>query len=97
MNGLDITHHAEQRQSQRGFARSSFEIIYLFGEMIGDQEVIMTNREIDILTRELKAQIQRLDKLRNRKLVVDGNTIITGYCLNKKSKRHCRIRMRSAA
>lgn len=96
MISLQITHHAQQRQSQRGFSRTNLALIYLFGETIGDQELLMTNREIDILTKELKSHLQRLDKLRNRKLVVDGSTIITGYCLNKKAKRHCRMRMRSA-
>jgi len=93
---LKITQHAQQRQSQRGFSRSNLALIYLFGETISDQEVFMTNREIDILTQELKSQLQKLDKLRNRKLVVDGSTVITGYCLNKRAKRRCRMRMRSA-
>jgi hypothetical protein len=65
--------------------------------MIGDHELLMTNREISARIMELKSEIQRLDKLRNRKLVIDGGTIITGYCLTKKARRKCRVRMRTSS
>jgi hypothetical protein len=97
MNSIFLTRHAEQRTSQRGFLRSGIETIFHHGEMISDQEVLMTDREINARIMELKNEIQSLDKLRNRKLVVDGSTIITSYCLTKKAKRKCRIRMREAA
>jgi hypothetical protein len=92
---ISLTRHAMQRLSQRGFRPSTVETIFLNGMNIGDQEYIMTAREIDMLRKELKAQLQALDKLHNRKLVIEGDTVITGYCLTKNARRKCRIRMRS--
>lgn len=95
MSSFSLARHGEQRTAQRGFLHSGIKTIIQFGEMISDQELLMTNREISARIMELKSEIQRLDKLRNRKLVVDGSTIVTGYCLTKRARRNCRIRMRA--
>ncbi len=92
---ISLSRHATQRLSQRGFRQSMIETIFLNGREIGDGGYTMTTREIDMLRMELKAQLQVLDKLHNRKLVIEENTVVTGYCMTKNARRNCRIRMRS--
>jgi hypothetical protein len=39
--------------------------------------------------------IQTLDKLRRRKIIADGDVVITCYCLSKHGSRRVRIKSRS--
>jgi hypothetical protein len=89
-----LTSHALTRQKQRGFRATGFERIYRYGTMIGDQEIFMTNNEIQSRIHEYKLEIQMLERLRNCKIVVDGNVIITGYHTTKRERRKCRLRKR---
>ncbi len=108
MRALFLSRHAEQRQAQRGFFPGSIDMICFYGEDIGGGGICIPDKEIDALIceRALEAKrdvvhcklhkrvMQQLDKLRNRKAVLDGETLITCYCLTKRGRRSSRIRRR---
>ena len=110
MSQLFFSKHAEQRQAQRGFFPGSIDMICFYGEDVGDGGISISDKEIDALICERaieakrnavhckvhKRVMQKLDKLRNRKAVLDGNTVITCCCLTKRGRRTCRIRRRKA-
>jgi hypothetical protein len=107
MTALLLTRHAEARVTQRGFSRIGIKTIYEEGVEVGDgglsirglddliTEHASRAREAEAQFRHHKTMIQTLDKLRRRKIIADGDVVITCYCLSKHGSRRVRIKSRS--
>ncbi len=74
-----LSPHAEQRMRQRGFRDQDSEIIFRFGTPLGDMSVILLNKDAEREIALLKSQIETLERLRNCKTVVAGDTVVTCY------------------
>ena len=75
--GTKPTKHGSVRSQQRGFQAGDADMIFQYGTMFGDDQVFLSNKDADGLIRTLKQKIKKIDRLRNRMVVVDGNSLIT--------------------
>ncbi len=78
------TRHLSERMQQRSFKEADIDLIVHCGTYIGDEEVFLSNKDADREIRQLKAQIKRLDRLRNRKIILKNNALVTAYPCEKR-------------
>lgn len=75
-----FTQHAEQRLSQRGFRKTDLDVIRECGTLIDDKTAevyVVTNKGADEAIHNLKQRISAIERLRNCKLVVNQDDVIT--------------------
>ena len=85
---LEQTKHGAVRMQQRSFTEEDVNLIYQCGTMIGDDEFFMSNKDADREIRALKKGIKRIDRLRNRLVIVSGLSVVTSYrCSTSKLSR----------
>jgi len=85
---MQISHHAEQRLSQRGISRRLVDFALRHGRIEGNKRVLDRNesrRIIDQLNEELRLAKRVMDK-GGITIVDGGDTLITAYNLG--AKRH---------
>lgn len=77
-SAFELTPHAMMRLAQRGFRNGDAEWIMAIGTEVEGGYLV---REKDVLDAErgLKHLLQRVHRLRGKRLVVEGNTVVTGY------------------
>ena len=90
---MEYSTHAKIRMQQRGFSGADLELICRFGERVGDG-FVLTNKSIDMRTRELKREIQRIEHLRNACVIEDKDQAITAMKLSDRSLRRRRYKKR---
>ena len=79
MINIAYTYHAEARMQQRGISNKDIELILKYGTQVDEGTWLLRKRDVDRETRILKQQIQKLNCLENRKVVMRGKRIITAY------------------
>jgi len=72
------THHGAVRMAQRGFNMSDAELIAMFGTEVEDGYLLrhVDYQEIELI---LKRFLERLRRLRGKRLVVAAGRIVTAY------------------
>ena len=79
MTNISYTRHAETSMQQRAIRERDIPLIIELGTQVDDETWILLKRdvarEIDIRKRE----IQKLERLENRKVVMRGGHVITAY------------------
>ena len=79
MIDISYTRHAETRMQQRAIRERDIPLVIELGTQVDDETWILLKRdvarEIDIRKRE----IQKLERLENRKVVMRGGHVITAY------------------
>jgi len=87
-SSFEYTKHGLARMQQRGFKAADIDLIAHCGTYFGDHEVFFTNKDADREIKSLKKMIKKLDRLRNRKIVIKNNAIVTCHpCEQKEVKR----------
>jgi len=124
-----ITTHAQIRMQQRSFSESDLSTIARCGTVINDQEILLTNKDVEREASQIRVQIKsleprvkrsqvkrcgtkaatcasdsrteidclrqqivKLERLRNRKIVLNGSRVVTCYhCSKSELKRISRI------
>ena len=80
---MKITHHAKKRSRQRGFSRTTIDIIQKFGRQKsapgGALKVFIGNKECQQTIEEFKKAIQLMDKAKNGYLIIAEDNIVTMY------------------
>jgi hypothetical protein len=85
---FDYTKHGSERMSQRNFQDEDIDLIAHCGTYIGDDAVFMSNKDVDLEIRSLNELIKRIDRLRNKKIVIKGGALVTCYsCRPREVKR----------
>lgn len=74
----NLSTHATQRLQQRGFHVLDLDTVRTYGEPV-EGGFLMSNRAADQRIRELRIQIQQLDRLRGTRLVECSQCVITVY------------------
>lgn len=88
MTDLDITKHAVRRMQQRSISNADIDIILRYGEDIDGDGILMSNKAVEDAIRSLKSRIATVERLRNKKLVMDGDTLVTCYpCKTREGRR----------
>ena len=84
---LSYCDHANARIRQRGFSESDVELIVSLGTQVEDGAVLLRKQDVDREVRNLEREKQRLHRLKNTKVVVNGETVVTVYRTGKSSQR----------
>ena len=79
MSGLVYSHHARTRMQQRGLRKRDIELIVDFGTRIADDAYLLRRRDVDRQIERRRREIQALERLRDHKVVVVDDTIVTCY------------------
>lgn len=87
MGIFSISNHAEIRMSQRGFKPSDVDFILDFGDQITPDAIMLTKRAAAKLIQDFKSKIQQIERLTNKKLVVESGKIVTAYHSSKAQQR----------
>lgn len=80
MNNLILTRHATSRMSQRGMRQSDLNILMQFGEQISDDALMITQNTG-------KKIIHSIERLMNKKFIIEGDVLVTAYQPNKTQSR----------
>jgi hypothetical protein len=81
-----VSFHAQQRLRQRGFRESDLDRMRRYWEVF-DDGFLMSNRSIDEHIKELKSEIQHLERLKNTVLIEQDNTVVTVYRSDRRRRR----------
>ena len=73
------THHAKTRFKQRGLREVDIDLVMANATRVAPDAYLLTNRDVELAIMRRKQEIQRLERLRGLKVVVEGDVIITGY------------------
>jgi len=92
MNTLALTGHAAVRMAQRNIKIKDAELITLIGTEVEDGYFVRTKDGLE-LERFLSDLLERIKRIRGKRLVVANGTIVTAY---RPSKRYQRQLLRSA-
>jgi hypothetical protein len=92
---MHTTQHAKVRMKQRGLRVDDLSLVVDTAEHITPNKLFMTAAAADRAIARRKQEIQQLERLKGKLLVVDGNTIITVYHTVKKQEKSLLRRHRS--
>lgn len=77
MSALTLSGHARVRLRQRGMREADVETIVTHGTLIGDDTYVLRSDDVAREIERRKGEIARLERLRNRKVVLGGQTVVT--------------------
>lgn len=86
MKHFIITAHANTRMAQRGLSTADAEMIINFGTEVEDGYIFL-GKNCDNLESELAVALNRVRKLRGKRVVLDGGHLITAYHAAKTTTR----------
>lgn len=75
----NITRHAEVRMGQRGFRQEDIEEVLLHGTRVAPDAYLMQRTDANREIAALKCRIRRMERLKDLKVVVEGDRVITCY------------------
>lgn len=87
---MTFSTHAEVRCNQRGISKRSLQFIYRYGQerrRSGAIEIVITDRAASEAISELKNEIKMIEKMKNKSVLVDGESVITTFHSFEKWKR----------
>ena len=86
MNSLTPTRHALSRMSQRGMRPSDLDYIIALATEVEGGFVIL-ERDYQNFERQVKRTLKRVRRLVNKRIVSEGDSIITAYHMTENKKR----------
>ena len=78
MLNYELTNHAQTRLPQRNLKKSDLDLVLTLGTETSDG-IVLTNKDAAQAIKELKDEIERVERLTNLFVVVDCNRLITAY------------------
>jgi hypothetical protein len=75
---MKMTNHAIARQSNRGISTKVLDIVFCYGEFVGDEEIFMSRQSVREQISEYRAELSALqirssgsnNKMRKTKLII---------------------------
>jgi hypothetical protein len=86
MGELTLTNHAAVRMAQRGIDVRDAELITVIGTIVDDGYYVR-NKDCDNVERILKNLLDRVRRIRGKRLVVASGQIVTAYHISKGCQR----------
>lgn len=74
-----LSKHAEKRMNQRGLRKEDLTLLLEIGEQVAPDAYLVTNEIANRLRAQLRQALQQIDRLQGKTLIVEGETIVTGY------------------
>ena len=79
MNDFIATRHGEMRMRQRGMRNGDVALILACGTQLDDETWLLRERDAEHAIEARKREIQKLERLRNRKIVMRDRHVVTVY------------------
>ena len=79
MNNVITTRHGAMRMRQRGMKGNDVARILAFATQVDDETWMLRERDVNHAIRNCKQEIQALERLRNFKLVMSTDGVVTAY------------------
>ncbi len=79
--------HAEMRMCQRGIRKADVDLVLRCATEIDENVYFLSRKDVDREIRHRKQEIQAFERLRNQKVVVDGDTVVTCYQSRRKDQK----------
>ena len=86
MTGLSLTKHAGVRLAQRSIPLKDADLIASIGTEVSDG-FLVRNKDCDAIEHQLKQLLERIRRLRGKRLVVLDGRILTGYHATRRKQR----------
>ena len=83
MFDFNVSAHASTRMNQRGMREPDIALILQCGSQIDDAVFFLSRKDANREIQRRKLEIRALERLRNRKVVTDGKTVVTCYPSSK--------------
>jgi hypothetical protein len=87
MPSNDVTRHAAIRMAQRGIHPDELELIAIIGTEVQDGYLVR-DKDYQRIERMLKQLLQRIRRLKGKRIVIEQGKIITAYHASRRTKRH---------
>lgn len=71
--------HAEARMRQRGLRNADLDLVLVAATRVSGDAYLLTDADVLREITQRKREIQRLERLRGLKVVVQGGTVVTTY------------------
>ncbi len=91
-----LTRHAEIRKRQRGLRDADLHLLLDCATQVAPDAYLLTRKDATREIARCKRKIQQLERLSGRKVVVDGETVLTCYHSRPKDQRRTLRRGRAA-
>ncbi|MDE3260330.1 MAG: hypothetical protein OYM47_21050 [Gemmatimonadota bacterium] len=88
MNATTYTRHAETRTQQRGTRKGDIRLIQELGTPVDADTWLMRSRDVAREVASRKREIQMLERLRNRKVVIRDERLITACPSRPADQKH---------
>lgn len=79
MSGITLSVHGEARMQQRGLREDDLVLILQCGSALGEDVFFLTRKDADREICRRKREIQALERLRDRKVVIADGIVVTCY------------------
>ena len=86
MLALKATDHARERMAQRSFADGDAELIAMIGTVVSDGYLVRA-KDCQAVERKIKRLLQRIRRLRGKRLIVEDGRIVTAYHASRREER----------
>lgn len=87
MANIEMSPHAAQRFAQRGLTLTDAELILELGSEV-EGGFLVRNQDLSAIERDLITYLNRIRRLRGKRLVVGGDgKIVTGYHADRRKQR----------
>ncbi len=86
MNAVHLTAHAAKRMAQRGLANDDVQLIQWIGTEV-EGGYLVREKDFQALDRELKQLRDQAKRLIGKRLVVEGDRLITAYHAGRSKQR----------
>ena len=83
---MDLSSHARKRLQQRAMSSADVEVIVAHGTSVRDGYLLRA-RDANEAISELKGQISMLERLKDRVVIADRQTVITAYPASKRKQK----------
>ncbi len=85
-----VTRHAETRMQQRGWKSSDLDLFLDVASQVEPETYLLTDKDASREIARRKREIQSLERLRGKKVVVvDGSTIVTCCHSRRSDQKRC--------
>ena len=86
MAGLFVTEHAGRRLAQRSIQLRDADLIVLIGTEVSDGYLVR-DKDCEAVEHQIKRVLDRIRRLRGKRLVVVDGSIVTGYHATPRKQR----------
>jgi len=86
MNAINLTHHAVLRMQQRGISEADLSLIMELGTET-ETGFLLRRKDVEKIEHDMKRLVSRLHRLVGKRVVAEGDTVVTAYHATKNDQK----------